>query len=346
MVYGQQWTFGNPNKIINVLKSLYNKSQSAVRVNEDLIDWLATTDRVRQGCMLSPQLFNILVCNWGGHWCKHPGRKISNLRFADDIVLMAESAEGFQTLVDRVHYSCSNVGLKINIGKTEVQAISRHVINLNITIKGLQLVQVQEFTHLGGKITEKGQCTPDIKQRIQKALGAVQIMHNIRRSKEISNATKLELYKTLILSILLHGAETWTIKKKDENRLLTFEMTCLRKTIWVTRLERIRNEHIRQQVGMTTTIVELVASKRLRFLGHIKRMISYRCQKIILGAYTHGDRPRGRPAKWWEDCVKAELRSYGLDSPAEATWLAEDRKKWKSFVNQKPSHSLGLVWTA
>ncbi len=80
----------------------------------------------------------------------------------------------------------------------------------------------------------------------------------------------------------------------------------------------------------------------LCFLGHIKRMPPNRYLKIILGAYTHGERPRGWPAKWWEDCVKEDLRSYDLDSLAEATRLAQNKK----FLEQKPSHSLGLVWTA
>ncbi len=67
-------------------------------------------------------------------------------------------------------------------------------------------------------------------------MGAVQRLHIIWQSKDIHKDTKLQLYKTLILSILLHGAEIWTLKKADENRLQVFEMAWLHK-ILKSRLE-------------------------------------------------------------------------------------------------------------
>ena len=87
--------FGFTQKIINLLKALYKISQSAVRVNGSLTDWFATSVGVRQGCVISPQLFNILLevamlyalhdQDIGAHI---NGHIINNLRFADDIALM------------------------------------------------------------------------------------------------------------------------------------------------------------------------------------------------------------------------------------------------------------------
>ena len=61
---------------------------------------------------------------------------INNLRFADDIILIADTERNLQTLVDKVYRSSSNFGLKINITKTEVQDISKQPQPLNITING------------------------------------------------------------------------------------------------------------------------------------------------------------------------------------------------------------------
>ena len=120
--------FSFPQKIINLLQALYSKSNSAVRVNGDLTEWFQTTVGVRQGCVISPQLFNILlevVMLFATHnvniGAKIHGQLISNLRFADDIVILAESANDLQNLVDKVYENSSNLGLKINIAKTEVQ---------------------------------------------------------------------------------------------------------------------------------------------------------------------------------------------------------------------------------
>ena len=124
--------FGLSTKYITLLQALYNQSNSAVRVNGELTDWFKTSVGVRQGCVLSPQLFNILletVMLYAVHdtmiGVRVQGQLINNLRFADDIVLIADNDRDLQTLVDLVHQSSTNFGLKINITKTEIQVISK-----------------------------------------------------------------------------------------------------------------------------------------------------------------------------------------------------------------------------
>ena len=196
---------------------------------------------------------------------KIQGQLISNLRFADDIVILAESANGLQNLVDKVYENSSNLGLKINIAKTEVQVIGKKENHIKININGTTLKQVENFIYLGGTISQKGSCTEDIKSRIGKALGAVQKLQPIWKAQDIQEDTKVELYRVLVLSILLYGAETWTLKKEDENRLLVFEMMCLRKIMEVSRLDKIRNTKIRQSLGLKYNVIDKVTQKRMRF---------------------------------------------------------------------------------
>ena len=142
-----------------------------------------------------------------------------------------------------------DLGLKVNIAKTEVQAISKSKCNLNIDIANDRLKQVEDFVYLGGKIAENGSSTGDIKNRIRKAGAAFQRLNNIWTSKSISSHTKMQLYQSLILSILLlllYWAESWTVKKEDSNRLQVFEMACLRRIMGVTRIDKIRNTHIKK----------------------------------------------------------------------------------------------------
>ena len=97
------------------------------------------------------------------------GEQINNLGFADDIVLIAETPEELQTLVNRVYESSSDYGLKINIAKTEMQVISKGKCDLSITINNNRLKQVEDFVYLGGTIADNGSSTNDIKTIIRKA---------------------------------------------------------------------------------------------------------------------------------------------------------------------------------
>ena len=117
--------FGFPDKYIRLLQALYNQSQSAVRVNGSLTDWFTTRVGVRQGCIISPQLFNILL-EVAMLYALHDldvgacmnGSIINNLRFADDIAILAESEEDLQTLISEVFKSSSQLGLKISLAIT------------------------------------------------------------------------------------------------------------------------------------------------------------------------------------------------------------------------------------
>ena len=338
--------FGFPNKITRLLKDLYDKSQSCVRVNGDLTDWFQTKVGVRQGCIISPQLFNILLelvmayaTTDSAIGIHIQGQLINNLRFADDIALLAENNKDLQSLVTSVYNYSKNLGLKINIGKTEVQAMSKKDITMNISINGTQLNQVENFIYLGGKISQKGSCCDDVKHRIGKSLGAVQSLNVIWKSKDISIATKVKLYQTLILSILTYGSETWTLKKEDENRLLVFEMMCLRKIGGFSRMDRIRNTTIRNSLDVKQNIIDQITLKRLRYYGHVMRMNPQRLPYISLNGRVQGNRPRGRPAKRWLDSVKSDVNRLNLTIP-EASRQARSRADWKEVVQRMASLNL------
>ena len=86
---------------------------------------------------------------------KNQGQIINNLRFADDIVLLAPSENDLQTLVNKVREWSKKFSLTINIGKTQVQVISKESMKINIKIDGKELELVDSFVYLGGVITEK-----------------------------------------------------------------------------------------------------------------------------------------------------------------------------------------------
>ena len=140
-----RWT-GYPSKLIRLLQALYNQSQSAVRVNRRAHRVVQNSCRSQTRMCHLPQLFNILLelvmlmaLDDAKIGACIQGEQISNLRFADDIVLIEDTPEELQTLVNRVYKSSSDYGLKINIAKTEVQVIGKGKCDLSITMNNNRL---------------------------------------------------------------------------------------------------------------------------------------------------------------------------------------------------------------
>ena len=335
---------GYSSKTVDLLRALYGTSQSTVRVNGELTPWFTTMTGVRQGCILSPQLFNILLelvlrlaIQDEQIGAKVQGQYINNLRFADDIVLLAETKEDLQFLVTRVNTFSKKFGLTINISKTEVQVINREKVQLDILIDGKPLKQVEDFIYLGGVISETPSNENDIKRRIGLAMGSMQKLNPIWKSKDIKNSTKLELYRVLVLSIITYSAETWTLKKSDEQRLRVFEMACLRKILGVTRRDRIRNTNIRERLRYHKELTATIMTKKLKYFGHVKRMSNSRYPKILLEGHIEGNRPRGRPEKKWLEDIKHFCTETGIPSVAAAGHLATNRQLWRLKLVGKPS---------
>src|SRR6218665_3929147 len=129
---------------------------------------------VRQGCPLSPLLFNIyieeLVCEAVEdleEGIKVGGRWIKALRFADDQAMVAKSQKGLHSMMDRLDRTSREYGMKISIKKTKVLKISKGKETMvSINIGGKEIEQVKEFCYLGSVITTDAKCHREIRRRI------------------------------------------------------------------------------------------------------------------------------------------------------------------------------------
>jgi len=118
------------------------------------------------------------------------------------------------------------MGMCINTTKTETQVLGKGDNKLQIQVYGQQLTQVDKFIYLGESISTDG-TEEDVNRRAGLARGNFQGMNKVWTSKDISRATKLQVYETMILSTLLYNSETWTLKTTQRNRLKVFDMSCL-----------------------------------------------------------------------------------------------------------------------
>jgi len=121
---------GIPDHLTCLLRNLYAGQEATVRTGHGTTDWFQIGKRVRQGCILSPCLFNLyaedIMRNAGLHEAqagiKIAKRNVNNLRYADDTTLMAESEEELKSLLMKVKVESEKVGLKLNIQKTKIMA--------------------------------------------------------------------------------------------------------------------------------------------------------------------------------------------------------------------------------
>uniref|UniRef100_A0AC11ESR1 Uncharacterized protein n=2 Tax=Ovis aries TaxID=9940 RepID=A0AC11ESR1_SHEEP len=159
---------GIPDHLICLLRNLYADQEATVRTGHGTTDWVQIGKGVRQGCILSPCLFNFyaeyIMRNDGLEEAqagiKIARRNINNLRYADDTTLMAESEEELKNLLMRVKEESEKVGLKLNIQKTKIMA-SGPITSWQID--GETVETVADLIFLSSKITADGDCSHEIK---------------------------------------------------------------------------------------------------------------------------------------------------------------------------------------
>ena len=121
---------GIPDLLTYFLRNLYAGQEATVRTGHETTDWFQIGKGVRQGCILSPCLFNFyaeyMMQNAGldeaQAGVKIARRNINNLRYADDTNLMAESGEKLKSLLMKLKEESEKTGLKLNIQKTKIRA--------------------------------------------------------------------------------------------------------------------------------------------------------------------------------------------------------------------------------
>ena len=145
-------------------------------------------------------------------------RNISNLRYADDTTLMAES-EDLRSLLMKVKEESEKVGLKLNIEKTKIMASGPHT---SCQVDGETVEIVRDFILGDSKITTDGDYSHEIKLLLGRK--AMTNLDNILKSRAITLPTKVHLVKGMAFSIVMYGYENWNIKKAEHQRIDAFEL--------------------------------------------------------------------------------------------------------------------------
>ena len=138
------------------------------------------------------------------------GRNISNLRYADDTTLMAESEEELKNLLMKMKEESEKVGLKLNIQKTEIMASAPITSWENRWGNSRNSVRLYFW---GYKITADGDCSHEIKRRLLLGRKVMTNLDSIFKSRDITLPTKVRLVKSMVFPVVVYGCESWSVKK-------------------------------------------------------------------------------------------------------------------------------------
>ena len=180
---GNHEKYNISTNLIRVIKNLYDKATSAVLFNSSRGDWFRTTVGVRQGCLLSPTLFNALEDHEGT--VSIGGRTITNLRFADDIDGLAGDEEELANLVELFDKASTAYGMRDKLMTNNTSGI-----NTEIKVNGQKLETVASFKYLGSVITDEGS-KPELLCRIAQATAALTRLKPIWIDKNTSLSSKI-----------------------------------------------------------------------------------------------------------------------------------------------------------
>ena len=139
-------------------------------------------------------------------------REISNLRYADDTMLMAESKEELKSLLMKVKEQSEKAGLKLNIQKTKIMA---SVPIMSWQIDGETMETVTDLIFLGSNITADGDCSHEIKRCLLLGRKAMTNLDIILKNRDITLPTKVHLAKAMVFPVVMYGCVNWTIKKTE-----------------------------------------------------------------------------------------------------------------------------------
>ena len=241
-------------EITDFLRNLYAGQEATVRTGHTTTNWFQIGKGVRQGCILSPSLFNLYSeyimptaeLDEAQAGIQIAGRNINNLRYADGTTLMAESEEELKNLLMKVKEESEKVGLKFNIHKTKIMA-SGPITSWQID--GETMESVTDFILGGSKITTDGDCSQEIKRRLLLGRKVMTNLDSMIKSRDITLPTKVCLVKVTVFPVVMYGCESWAVKKAEHQRIDDFELWCWKRFLRVPWTARRSNQSILKEIS-------------------------------------------------------------------------------------------------
>lgn len=311
---------------INILKNIYKNSTSRVKLDR-LGPKIYIKRGVKQGDPLSPKIFIAVLqdimkeLKWRKKGIKIGTQFLSNLRFADDIIIFAKTSNELETMIRELDTASKKIGLQLNTSKTKVATNS---IQRPIIVNGTAIEYVESYIYLGKQISfKKSRHEDELQRRINMTWRKYWTFKEILKAK-LPLKLKKKVIDSCLLPCLSYGAQTWIFLKKTIHKIRTCQRAMERSILGIKLKDKCKSEDIRKKTQLIDA-AQHAQKLKWRWAGHVARMTDERWTKRVTEwSGPSGTRSKGRPKDRWIDEIQ---KIAGKD------WMmkAKNRKKWNKL---------------
>ena len=251
---------GINGNIFDIIQKIYLEDTVSIKIGNQHSPSFKTNKGVRQGCVLSPLLFNIFLADLppildssNENVKIDADNKISCLLWADDILILSESENGLQTKLNALEKYCDTNKLSVNTKKTQCMIFNktgRLLKNHKFVYKDSPLECVREYKYLGFIVTPSGEVRTgleDLRRRALRALAKMKSTLGALFRHDINNT--IHIYNYLVKPILTYCSDYWGCIQPKNNPIEKVHLMFCKYLLGVRK--QINTEGVLQELGMT-----------------------------------------------------------------------------------------------
>ena len=362
---------GVPLRYVKVLQKLYDGQYGRVVANGESRA-SSITRGTKQGDPVSPPLFNSVLekamaglkatwlkKGWGLQLGTNPEDRLSNLRFADDVLLVDRSLKVLRRMVVEMRRAVADIGLEMHFGKTKIMANEQgkkqsHVEHVDIDGTKVEVLRPDGSTkYLGREFTFADFHGKEIRHRIAGGWAKFATYKAELCDRKIPLHKRLRLFNSVVSPTVLYASGCWTMTKDRAHELQVAQRRMMRKIIqvarrtydgedeeWVSYIVRSTRaaEGYMEQAGVESWVTAQ-RRRKWKWAGRTARMGDRRWTKLALYWSPIGSRRVGRPLKTWE----TDLIEFFKKRPEAGSWYkyAASRSNWDALEDEYAAY-LGL----
>lgn len=318
-------------KFYDIISSLYSKNKLCVKLSDKHTTFFKSEIGVRQGDVLSPNLFKLFINDLPKYLQGSPDEVLLNdipvecLMYADDIVLLSSSRTGLQKRLDNLHKFCEDWCLDLNISKTKVLIFNKsgRLIKDTFSFNHHHLEGVQHYRYLGVFFSASGIFNYGQDDIFKKSLKASFKLTKLISSSEPSIKISLHLYDHLIKPVVLYGSEIWGVFKTNSSACMSDDKFVFQNIYKSNIADRSQIKYLKYILGVNKYSSNIaVMSETGRFPMYFSILISitkylYRLENcghgLLREAYKVTKSLHNSKVQTWYSSAVFLLKSLGID---------------------------------